>query len=40
MAAARTSFGSVMLLVLSVACFVVLLWIVMTVVRLLMGLPL
>lgn len=33
----RASFGSMMLLVLSVACFVVILWIVMTIVRFLVG---
>lgn len=38
--AVRTSFGSMMLLVLSVACFVVFLWVVMTVVRFLMGITL
>lgn len=36
----KTSFGSMMLLVLSVACFVVLLWVVMTIVRFFVGLTL
>lgn len=36
----KTSFGSMMLLVLSVACFVVLMWVVMTIVRFFVGLTL
>lgn len=36
----KTSFGSMMLLVLSVVCFVVFLWVVMTIVRFFVGLTL
>lgn len=34
----KSSFGSMMMLVLSLACFIVFLWIVMIVVRLIVGL--